>query len=350
MANEKLPGRGAASNPPNRYERLDVEWDEEFARDLRSQRTQVYRDTSRTILAENESPDVPFRFSLNPYRGCEHGCIYCYARPTHEYFGFSAGLDFEQRIFVKLDAPELLRAHFRSPKWSPEVVALSGNTDCYQPLEKHFELTRRCLEVFAEFRNPVAVVTKSSLVLRDVDLLAELATQKLVRVAISITTLDGALARRLEPRAAQPERRLEAVAKLTSAGVPVVVMIAPVIPGLNDEEIPQILRAGREAGAVGASYVLLRLPRPVDDLFTAWLEEHFPERRQRVLGRIRQCREGRLYNAEFGKRKTGTGPYANHIRELFTLAARRLGLDRPLPELDTSVFRRPVATGQLNLW
>jgi DNA repair photolyase len=350
MANEKLPGRGAASNPPNRYERLDVEWDEEFARDLRSQRTQVYRDTSRTILAENESPDVPFRFSLNPYRGCEHGCIYCYARPTHEYLGFSAGLDFEQRIFVKLDAPELLRAHFRSPKWSPEVVALSGNTDCYQPLEKHFELTRRCLEVFAEFRNPVAVVTKSSLVLRDVDLLAELATQKLVRVAISITTLDGALARRLEPRAAQPERRLEAVAKLTSAGVPVVVMIAPVIPGLNDEEIPQILRAGREAGAVGASYVLLRLPRPVDDLFTAWLEEHFPERRQRVLGRIRQCREGRLYNAEFGKRKTGTGPYANHIRELFTLAARRLGLDRPLPELDTSVFRRPVATGQLNLW
>jgi DNA repair photolyase len=264
--------------------------------------------------------------------------------------GFSAGLDFEQRIFVKLDAPELLRAHFRSPKWSPEVVALSGNTDCYQPLEKHFELTRRCLEVFAEFRNPVAVVTKSSLVLRDVDLLAELATQKLVRVAISITTLDGALARRLEPRAAQPERRLEAVAKLTSAGVPVVVMIAPVIPGLNDEEIPQILRAAREAGAVGASYVLLRLPRPVDDLFTAWLEEHFPERRQRVLGRIRQCREGRLYNAEFGKRKTGTGPYANHIRELFTLTARRLGLDRPLPELDTSVFRRPVATGQLNLW
>ena len=350
MANEKLPGRGAASNPPNRYERLDVEWDEEFARDLRSQRTQVYRDTSRTILAENESPDVPFRFSLNPYRGCEHGCIYCYARPTHEYLGFSAGLDFEQRIFVKLDAPELLRSHFRSPKWSPEVVALSGNTDCYQPLEKHFELTRRCLEVFAEFRNPVAVVTKSSLVLRDVDLLAELATQKLVRVAISITTLDGALARRLEPRAAQPERRLEAVAKLTSAGVPVVVMIAPVIPGLNDEEIPQILRAAREAGAVGASYVLLRLPRPVDDLFTAWLEEHFPERRQRVLGRIRQCREGRLYNAEFGKRKTGTGPYANHIRELFTLTARRLGLDRPLPELDTSVFRRPVATGQLNLW
>ncbi len=350
MANEKLPGRGAASNPPNRYERLDVEWDEEFARDLRSQRTQVYRDTSRTILAENESPDVPFRFSLNPYRGCEHGCIYCYARPTHEYLGFSAGLDFEQRIFVKLDAPELLRAHFRSPKWSPEVVALSGNTDCYQPLEKHFELTRRCLEVFADFRNPVAVVTKSSLVLRDVDLLAELATQKLVRVAISITTLDGALARRLEPRAAQPERRLEAVAKLTSAGVPVVVMIAPVIPGLNDEEIPQILRAAREAGAVGASYVLLRLPRPVDDLFTAWLEEHFPERRQRVLGRIRQCREGRLYNAEFGKRKTGTGPYANHIRELFTLTARRLGLDRPLPELDTSVFRRPVATGQLNLW
>ncbi|MCX8072291.1 MAG: PA0069 family radical SAM protein [Candidatus Binatia bacterium] len=349
MANKKLPSRGAASNPVNRYEKLAVAWEDEYAEGERLRPTEYFRDASRSVLAENSSPDVPFRFSLNPYRGCEHGCVYCYARPTHEYLGFSAGLDFEQRIMVKEDAPALLRATFSSPRWQPEVVALSGNTDCYQPIERHLRITRRCLEVFAEFRNPVGVVTKSTLVLRDLDLLQDLARDNLVRVAISITTLDGNLARRLEPRAAQPQKRLEAVAALASAGVQVAVMAAPVIPGLNDEEIPRILAAAREVGAMGASYVLLRLPRPVDRLFADWLREHFPERVRRVLGRVRECRQGKLYSSEFDQRKTGTGPYADHVAELFRVTARRLGLDRPLPPLNTGAFRRPQRDRQLSL-
>lgn len=351
MANTKIPGRGVRQNPVNRYEKIEIVWDAETEAEFRTQRTEYYRDASRSILAENSSPDVPFRFSVNPYRGCEHGCVYCYARPTHEYLGFSAGLDFEQRIMVKEDAPELLRVAFLSPRWQPQVVALSGNTDCYQPVERQLGLTRRCLEVFAEFRNPVTVVTKSALVTRDVDLLQELAAQNLVRVAISLTTLDGHLARRLEPRASHPQRRLEAMAQLAGRGVPIVVMVAPVIPGLNDEEIPRILQAARDAGAVAASYVVLRLPRPVDALFTEWLREHYPSRVQRVLGRIRQCRNGKLYDAEFGTRKMGTGPYAQQIHELFLLAARRTGLDRPLPNLDVSAFRRRGdQSGQLTLW
>lgn len=351
MAKRKLPGRGAISNPPNRYEPVHVTWEPGDIEEQGVQRTRYFRDHSRSVLAENFSPDVPFRFSLNPYRGCEHGCVYCYARPTHEYLGFSAGLDFEQRILVKEDAPELLRAAFMQPRWQPQVVALSGNTDCYQPIERHLGITRRCLEVFREFRNPVAIVTKSVLVLRDLDLLRELARDNLVRVALSVTTLDNTLARLLEPRAAQPERRLNALASLASAGVQTMVMVAPVIPGLNDEEIPRILSLARDAGARAASYVLLRLPRPVDRLFTDWLQQHFPDRQQRVLGRLRQCREGRLYSPEFGKRKTGTGAYADHIRELFLLAARRFGLDRPLPELTTELFRRPQGpSAQLHLF
>ncbi|GIW44290.1 MAG: radical SAM protein [Candidatus Binatia bacterium] len=341
MANEKIVGRGAVSNPANRYERLQVVWEEDADLDPVSRRTEYFFDASRSVLAENTSPDVPFRLSLNPYRGCEHGCIYCYARPTHEYLGLSAGLDFEQRIMVKKDAPELLRATFLSPRWQPEVIALSGNTDCYQPIERQLGIARRCLEVFLEFANPVVVVTKSALIERDQDLLVELAKRNLVRVAISITTLDGELARRLEPRAAQPQRRLEVLARFAAAGIPVAVMVAPVIPGLNDEEIPRILRAARDAGALSASYVLLRLPRPVDELFADWLRRHFPDRERRILGRVRECRQGKLYCAEFGVRKTGTGPYAEHIRELFHLAVRRFGLDRCLPELDTSAFRRP---------
>lgn len=342
MAKRKLPGRGATLNPPNRYERVEVAWEPDEWEEESAEPTQYFRDNSRTVLAENSSPDVPFRFSLNPYRGCEHGCVYCYARPTHEYLGFSAGLDFERRILVKENAPELLRAAFASPQWQPEPVALSGNTDCYQPIERHLGLTRRCLEVFREFRNPVVVVTKSALVLRDIDLLQELSQDNLVRVGISITTLDASLARLLEPRAAQPERRLHALSTLASAGVRTMVMVAPIIPGLNDEEIPQILAAAREAGAMAASYVLLRLPRPVDDLFADWLRQHFPNRFHRVLGRVRQCREGKLYRSEFGTRKTGTGPYAEQIRQLFAVASRRFGLDRPLPELNTQLFRRPA--------
>lgn len=348
MANdEKIPGRGALWNPANRYELIHIERDEDEDEGLPA--TQYFRDSSRTILAENDSPDVPFRFSVNPYRGCEHGCVYCYARPSHEFLGWSAGLEFESRILVKTEAPELLRRAFSSPNWQPQTIAFSGNTDCYQPVERKLGLTRACLEVCAEFRNPVGIVTKSSLVVRDTDLLRALAEQRLVHVGVSVTTLDAELARRMEPRAATPARRLQAIRALSQAGVPVAVMLAPVIPGLNDEEIPAILDAAREAGARSASYVLLRLPAPVDALFESWLARHYPQRARRVLGRIRQCRDGRLNDARFGMRMRGEGVYAEQIRALFSLAVRKAGLDRPLPELDCSAFRRPGGS-QLRLF
>ncbi len=341
------PGRGTTLNPANRYESLHVETDPEDAggEGDSAEPTHFYRDTSRSVLAENASPDVGFRFSVNPYRGCEHGCAYCYARPSHEYLGFSAGLDFERRIMVKDDAPELLRATLRSRRWQPEVVALSGNTDCYQPVERRLGLTRRCVEVFLEFKNPVAVITKSALVARDADLYAALAADHAAHVMCSITTLDAELARRLEPRAASPERRLAAVRALTEAGVPVGVMVAPVIPGLTDAEIPRILAAAAEAGARSASWTLLRLAKPLDEIFTNWLAEHYPDRQARVLHRIRETRDGRISDSQFGRRMRGTGAYAEQIAALFAVAARKHGLDQPLPPLSTAAFRRPPAVG-----
>jgi DNA repair photolyase len=270
----------------------------------------------------------------------------CYARPSHEYLGFSAGLDFERRIMVKEDAPGLLRTALSSPRWEPQVVALSGNTDCYQPVERRLGLTRRCLEVFAEFRNPVAVVTKSSLVVRDADLLGQLATHGAAHVCCSVTTLDPDLARRMEPRAAQPAKRLEAIAGLAAAGVPVAVLIGPVIPGLNDAEIPRILAAAAAAGARSAAWVLLRLPKPVDELFIRWLDEQVPDRKQRVLHRIQDTRAGRLSDTAFGRRKSGQGEYAAQIAALFESAARKYGLHRPLPPLSAAAFRRPAAPGE----
>jgi DNA repair photolyase len=349
MSHPDAPGRGTAVNPPNRYEPLHVELDPDGDEDRGGEPGQpptlFYRDASRTILAENDSPDVGFRFSLNPYRGCEHGCIYCYARPTHEYLGFSAGLDFERRIMVKDDAPALLRAALSSPRWEPQVVALSGNTDCYQPVERRLRITRRCLEVFAEFRNPVSAITKSALVARDADLFAELARHGAAHVLVSVTSLDPELARRMEPRAARPERRLEAMAALARAGVPVAVMIGPVVPGLNDAEIPRILEAAAAAGARSASWVLLRLPKPVDELFDGWLAEHFPERRARVLSRIRDTRGGRISDARFGHRQRGQGEYAEQVAALFAAAAKKHGLDGRLPPLETAAFRRPPRAG-----
>jgi DNA repair photolyase len=347
MPEPPLRGRGVSTNPPNRYETLHIDPDEAGGGD---DRTVYYRDASRSVLAENESPDVAFRLSLNPYRGCAHGCAYCYARPTHEYLGFSAGLDFERRIMVKEDAPALLRRALESPRWMPELVALSGNTDCYQPIERQLGITRRCLEVFADFRNPVGIVTKSALIVRDADLLGELARHGAAQVSCSVTTLDPELARRLEPRAPRPEKRLEAIAALAAAGVPVSLLIGPVIPGLNDAEIPRILAAGAAAGAVSAAWVLLRLPKPVDALFTRWLEEHVPERRDRVLHRIQDTRAGRLSDVAFGRRKRGQGVYAEQIAALFAAAARKQGLDRPLPPPNTGAFRRlPRAGEQLPL-
>jgi DNA repair photolyase len=349
-------GRGTSLDPPNRFEALHVEpvidpdaWEEPSA--PASTPTRFFRDASRTVLAENTSPDIGFRFSLNPYRGCEHGCIYCYARPSHEYLGFSAGLDFERRIMVKDDAPALLRRVLTSPRWEPQAVALSGNTDCYQPIERRLELTRRCLEVFVEFHNPVTVITKSALVARDADLYATLAADGAARVTISITTLDDDVARRMEPRAARPARRLDAIRTLAAAGVPTVVMIGPVIPGLTDEEMPRILEAAAAAGAAGASWILLRLPRPVDALFDAWLGEQFPTRRARVLHRIRETRGGAISDARFGRRMRGQGVYAEQIAALFRAAARKHGLDHDLPALQTAHFRRPHdARGQLGLF
>jgi len=270
----------------------------------------------------------------------------CYARPTHEYLGFSAGLDFERRIMVKEDAPALLRRELAAPRWEPQEVSLSGNTDCYQPVERRLGITRRCLEVLAEFRNPVSTITKSTLVTRDADLFAELARDGAAHVFLSVTTLDPELARRMEPRAARPERRLEAMATLARAGVPVGVMIGPVIPGLNDAEIPRILEAAARAGAQSASWVLLRLPKPVDELFARWLEEHYPERRARVLGRIRDTRGGRLSDSTFGRRQRGAGEYAEQIAALFAAAARKHGLDARLPPLSADAFRRPARAGE----
>jgi DNA repair photolyase len=349
MSSRDLPGRGTTLRPQNRFEELRFEADpdpEPLDEDEAPLvQTTYYRDATRTVLAENKSPDIPFRFSLNPYRGCAHGCIYCYARPSHEYLGFDAGLGFETQIMVKDDAPELLRATFRSARWQPQVVALSGNTDCYQPIERRLGITRRCLQVFAEFRNPVGVITKSALVARDKDLLAELAGDRCAQVRVSITTLDPDLARRMEPRAATPSRRLEAIAALASAGVPTGVMVAPIIPGLNDSEIPAILRAAAEAGARTASWVLLRLAPPNDVLFVEWLDRHLPLRRDKVLHRIRETRSGRISDSAFGRRMRGQGEYARQIAALFEACARRHHLGGGLPELDPGRFRLPPEAG-----
>ncbi len=350
MSNSDLSGRGTSANPANRYERVHIESDltDEAAP---SPGTTFLKDASRSILSANDSPDVPFTYSINPYRGCEHGCVYCYARPSHEYLSFSAGLDFETKILVKHDAPELLRVALRKPSWQPQVIALSGNTDCYQPAERQLQLTRRCLQVLAEFRNPVGIITKSALVVRDIDILRELAAVGAAHVTLSITTLDRDLARRLEPRAAQPERRLEALRALSEAGIPTSVNVAPLIPGLNDEEIPRILAAAADAGAGQAAYVLLRLPKPVDVLFEQWVKENFPDRQARILGRIRECRSGFINDPRFKSRMRGEGVYAEQLGSLFRAAARHAGLDRPFAPLNVEAFRRPPQPGdQLGLW
>jgi DNA repair photolyase len=338
-----IKGRGSAENPPNRFERLHYLEDAETDADAEPARpaTLYLRDPSRTILATNESPDVGFDASVNPYRGCEHACAYCYARPTHEYLGFSAGLDFETRILVKQDAPELLRRALAAARYEPRVIALSGVTDAYQPVERRLRLTRRCLEVLAEFRNPTAVVTKSRLVARDADLLGELARHEAASVHVSVTTLDAELQRRMEPRASSPRLRLDAIEALARAGVPVGVMVGPVIPGLTDHEIPAILAAAAGAGAGFASWILLRLPHGVAGLFEAWLERHAPGRKSRVLHRIQEVRGGRLNDPRFGSRMRGEGLYAGQIASLFEVAARRAGLARRGPALSTRAFRRP---------
>lgn len=337
-----IHGRGTADNPPNRFQPLariplpDYDPAEDPA-----PHTQFFHDRSKEILSRNNSPDIPFDFGLNPYRGCEHGCVYCYARPTHEYLGFSAGLDFETQIMVKENAAELLRKQFLAPSWKAETVSLGTVTDVYQPVERRLRITRRCLEVFAEFRNPVGLVTKNALVTRDADLLGELAKHQAANAFISVTSLDAELARILEPRASAPAARLRAIRELTTAGVPVGVMLAPMIPGLNDHEAPAILKAAAEAGARAAYYVVLRLPFGLKDLFADWLGRHFPERVDKILGRIRETRGGELNDSRFGRRMRGAGPWAEAFNRLFHVARARAGLDQPLPPLSSEHFRRP---------
>lgn len=348
-----IRGRGASFNPPNRFEPLSYEPDPEWVDPDEPdpwRTTRYYHDTARTVLSRNSSPDVPFDVGLNPYRGCSHGCAYCFARPNHEYLGLSAGLDFESKIFVKLDAPHLLRAELSSRRWKPEPIIMSGVTDPYQPAERQYRITRGCLEVLAEFRNPIAIITKNHLVTRDVDLLAELAAQQAALVNISITSLDPTLQRVMEPRTSIPQRRLAAVEALARAGVPVNVMVAPVIPGLTDHEVPAILSAAAAAGARSASFIPLRLPGAVAEIFQQWLQDHFPDRKERVLNRIREIRGGKLNDARFGSRMRGQGEYWQQMRSMFTTVRRREGLDAERLTLSTEAFRRPDPTGQLGLF
>ena len=335
--------RGAISNPANRFESLAYENDADGTDDFEPSpvRTEFYRDATQSVLTRNDSPDVPFDVSLNPYRGCEHGCVYCFARPTHEFLGFSSGLDFESRIVVKENAPELLRKELAKRSYRPEPIALSPNTDCYQPIERKLKLTRRCLEVFAECRNPVGIVTKNALVTRDLDLFCDLARYDAVNVFISLTTLDPELRRILEPRTSPPAARLRAIRELSEAGIPTGVLVAPIIPAINDHEIPKLIAAATEAGATSAGYVLLRLPHSVAPMFEEWLGEHFPDRKEKVLNQVRSMRCGELYESEYGKRMTGKGIHAEKIARLFEIAVRKAKLNGRRHELCTAHFRRP---------
>lgn len=352
MRQSRFPqrGRGAVDNPPNRFERLEIELDEEeeHTRSLGRRKTEFFVDASRSILSKNDSPDVGFTFSINPYRGCEHGCIYCYARPGHEFLGFSGGLDFESKILVKADAPELLRQALAKKTWTPQVVAISGVTDPYQPAERRLSLTRECLKVLSAYENPAVIVTKNHLVTRDIDILGPMAEKSLVKVMVSITSLKDSLIRDMEPRTSRPSKRLQAIEKLTEAGIPTGVMVAPVIPGLTDEELPEILAAAAKAGAIQAGYIMLRLPGLVQELFLGWLEDHYPDRAGKVTSRLRSLRKGNLTDSRFGHRMRGEGEFASVIAALFGQTVKRLGLNKE-SELDSSRFIR-TKPGQMSLF
>lgn len=358
LPSQPKKGRGAVTNRTNRYERLVAEpvddgWKSGEAQgDIPPLRTTLMRDTSKTIIARNTSPDVPFDQSINPYRGCEHGCVYCFARPTHAFLGLSPGLDFESRILFKPDAARLLERELRRPGYKCSVMAMGTNTDPYQPTEKSLRITRSILEVLSAFNNPVGIVTKSALVLRDLDILAPMAARGLAQVCVSVTTLDRALANKLEPRAATPSRRIATIRALADAGVPTGVMAAPMIPGLNDQELESILQAAHQAGARIASYILLRLPLEIKDLFVEWLEAHVPDKAHHVMSLVQETRGGKAYQAAFGQRMRGTGEYAGLLKRRFEMANRRLGFDTiERFELDTKQFRPPLARdGQLALF
>lgn len=347
-------GRAALSNPTGRFEALETEevddgWEREC--DLPPLRTEVSEEQARTIITRNTSPDISFERSINPYRGCEHGCIYCFARPSHEWLGMSPGLDFETRLIAKPNAPALLERELRAKAYTPKVIAIGTNTDPYQPIERERRIMRGVLEVLSRFRHPVGIVTKGTLIERDLDLLGEMGRAGLVRVGISITTLDADVARRMEPRVPSPKRRLQTIRRLTDAGCPVRIMVSPVVPALTDHELEAILEAGAEAGAVAASWIMLRLPHAVSRLFRDWVEEHYPDRATRITGRVRELHGGQDYDPEWGKRMTGEGLFAEMMKQRFTVAVRRLGLDADVPPLRTDLFQRPSQVGdQLSLF
>jgi DNA repair photolyase len=346
----RLRGRGALSNASSRYDRetrvlVDDGWQSE-EEELPPLKTEVMRDSSRTIITRNNSPDISFSQSINPYKGCEHGCIYCFARPTHAYLGLSPGADFESKLFAKPNAAELLARELSAPGYVPKIIAMGTNTDPYQPTEKRMRITRSILEVLRDFNHPVGIVTKSELILRDLDILAPMAAEGLAKVAVSVTTLDRHLARTMEPRASTPGKRLEAIRTLNEAGVPAGVMFAPVIPALNDEELEAVLTAAKDAGAVSAGYVLLRLPLEIKDLFREWLEASYPDRAKHVMSLIRQMRGGKDYDSTWHTRMKGTGPYAELISRRFHMAVKRIGLNRESHPLVLNKFKRPPQLGE----
>jgi len=347
---QPIKGRGSAQNPKNRFTDTDLEYeiDSETGR-LKKPKTQLLKDHTAGIISRNSSPDIPFDVGLNPYRGCEHGCVYCYARPTHEFLGMSAGLDFESKIVVKYEAPELLRKTLANENWKPQTLVMSGVTDPYQPIEKELEITRRCVEILADCSHPLVIITKNYLVTRDIDYLKKLAEIGAVRVTISLTSLRSEITNVMEPRTSRPARRLKAIEELTKAGIPVNVNIAPIIPGLTDEEIVPMMEAAADAGASSMAYTIVRLPYGVKDIFSKWLEDHFPDRKDKVLNRIKSLKDGQLNRTEFGKRFQTVGPYANQIKQLINIHKKRLGLDEPVPPLNRSEFKRPT-NGQLNLF
>jgi DNA repair photolyase len=346
-------GRGARGNATGRYESqvtalVDDGWGS--LGEVPALKTAIFEERPKTIIARNQSPDISFDRSINPYRGCEHGCVYCYARPSHAYMGLSPGLDFESKLFIKPNAAALLREELTAPNYAPRTIALGSNTDPYQPIERTYRITRQVLEVLSEFNHPVGIVTKSALVLRDIDLLADMARRNLVKVAISVTTLDGKLARAMEPRASTPAKRLEALRALSSAGIPTVVMIGPVIPAINDMEIESILKAAAAAGVKEAGYTMLRLPLELKEIFKDWLASEMPDRAAKVMALVRGVRDGRENDARFGTRQVGVGPYAWMVGRRFQMAAERLDINRVRHPLDTTQFERPPQLGdQLRL-
>jgi DNA repair photolyase len=354
VGGERRRGRGAVTNPSGRFEpHAKVAFDDgwQSLEELPPFKTHVTEERARKIITRNESPDIGFDRSINPYRGCEHGCIYCFARPTHAYQGLSPGLDFESRLFVKPDAPALLARELSEPSYRPRMIAMGTNTDPYQPIEKKWQVTRRILEVLRDAGHPVGIVTKSALVLRDIDILSEMAKNNLAKVAVSITTLDHKLARAMEPRAATPQRRLATLRALSNAGIPTAVMVAPIIPAINDSEIERILDAATAAGVEGAGYVMLRMPLEIKDLFREWLREHFPDKEKHVISLVRDLHGGKDYDSTWGKRQTGAGPYAWSIGRRFELACERLGLNKKRSKLTTAHFHPPAANRrQLDLF